>query len=146
MWVKRTDVEIAEERERRYRSKVRAAITVGLLVLVSGTCFFPSSIYLMEGRLLVPTSEYPSRLPFFLGLAIIIGVLWYYGTHTRPLMICPQCEITKYEDGVTNCACGGRFEKMETMKYVAEPDGTAKGNQPIRSETNQTPGVAGSRR
>jgi len=50
----------------------------------------------------------------------IIGTLvWYQCGRKRPMMICPQCEASKYEDGVDQCPCGGHFEMMESMKYVA---------------------------
>ncbi len=48
-----------------------------------------------------------------------IGTLMWYNLERKPMMICPQCEASKYEDGVTQCPCGGHFEMMESMKFVA---------------------------
>jgi hypothetical protein len=46
--------------------------------------------------------------------------LLYYKFHReRPVMICPKCEVTKYDDNMTECSCGGHFEKLEEMKYQA---------------------------
>ena len=119
MWVKRTDAEIAEERERRRRTRLRGAVLFGFFVLFIITCFFGWREAADRSRFTSPVVELLSRLPFALVAAIICAFLSYKLDRKRPMMICPKCEATKYEDGVTACSCGGRFEKMEMMKYVA---------------------------
>jgi hypothetical protein len=116
MWVKRTEAEIAEERKRQRCSRLRAAMLFGSFILVASTCLSGAR---RRGHLLVPADELLSRLPFAVMVGIIGTLVWYQCGRKRPMMICPQCEASKYEDGVDQCPCGGHFEMMESMKYVA---------------------------
>lgn len=118
MWVKRTEAEIAEERKRQRRGRLRAAMLFGAFVLVMVTCSYGGHSY--PHHLFVPANELTSRLPFAAMSGIICAFAFYkWGGRKRPMMICPQCETTKYEDGVNQCPCGGHFELMESMKFVA---------------------------
>jgi hypothetical protein len=36
----------------------------------------------------------------------------------RREVICPNCETTKYDDGIMGCSCGGQFEILSQMKWV----------------------------
>ena len=119
MWVKRTEAEVAEERRRHRRGRLRAAVLFGAFVLLVVMCLFGWQEAGRRGRVVVPVSELLSRLPFAVVAAIICSFLMYKWERKRPMMICPQCEATKYDDGVTDCSCGGHYELMEGMKHVA---------------------------
>jgi hypothetical protein len=119
MWVKRTDAEVEEERKRERRSRRLGAVLGGIFVLLVVSVFFSRGEAAERGRVAVPVSELLSRLPFAIVAAVICAFLVYKSDDPRPRVVCPKCEATKYDDGVRDCACGGRFENMETMKYVA---------------------------
>lgn len=114
MWVKRTEAEIAEERKQQRRRRLRAAMLFGAFIFVTFTFYSGRR----HGRLLVHANEILSHLPFAVMVGFI-GTLMWYNLERKPMMICPQCEASKYEDGVTQCPCGGHFEMMESMKFVA---------------------------
>ena len=83
------------------------------------TCLFGGQAIARRGRATVPLDELLLRLPFGVVAGIIWSVVIYKWERKRlPMMICPKCEATKYEDGTIQCSCGGHFEMMEVMKYV----------------------------
>ena len=90
MWVKRTESEIAEERRRQGRSRLRAAALFGVfLTLVTALTFGSREI---EGRhrFTVPTSEILSRLPLSIVFGAVAALAIYKFQRTRPTMICPH--------------------------------------------------------
>ena len=119
MWVKRTEFEIAEERRRQRRSRLRAAALLGVFLTLMTALTFGSREIEGRHRFTVPTSEILSRLPLSIVFGAVAALAIYKFQRTRPTMICPQCEATKHDDGIRQCSCGGHFEKMEVMKYVA---------------------------
>jgi hypothetical protein len=119
MWVKRTEAEVADERRRRRRSRLWAAAAVGAFVMLMCTCLFGRRESDERGRVAVPLDELLSRLPFGIVAGIICSSVFYKWERNSPMMICPQCETTKYEDGVSRCSCGGHYEPMESMKHVS---------------------------
>jgi len=124
MWVKRTEAELAEERKRQRRDHKRDAVLSGFVVLVFVTFVSGWLETYRRGRFIFPAPEPLSRLPFAIVIAVIFGFLMYKFKWDReqPLVNCPECETSKHEDGVDDCACGGHFEKYETMKYVAQSE------------------------
>ena len=56
---------------------------------------------------------------YFTLITHICSFVFYKWERKRPTMICPTCETTKYDDGISQCSCGGQFEMMEVMKHVA---------------------------
>jgi hypothetical protein len=119
MWVKRTEFEIAEERRRQRRSRLRAAALFGVFVTLMTALTFGSREIEGRHRFTVPTSEILSRLPFSTVFGAVAAFAIYKFQRQRPTMICPECEATKHDDGISQCSCGGHFEMMESMKYVA---------------------------
>jgi len=119
MWVKRTESEIAEERQRQRRRHSRNALLAGALLMVMVTCTFGWAQGGHGGRFLVPPAKYSSRLPTAVVAGIVAALAFYKWERDRPMMICPKCEVTKYQDDVRECSCGGHFEIMENMKYEA---------------------------
>jgi|SRR5678815_689440 hypothetical protein len=119
MWVKRTKAEVAVERRRERRGDLWAAAAFGAFILLMVMCLFGWQEAARRGRVTVPLDELLSRLPLGVVAGIILSVVFYKRERKPPKMICPRCEATKYDDGVGQCPCGGRFEKMEAMKYVA---------------------------
>jgi len=63
MWVKRTEFEIAGERRRHRRSRLRAAALFGVFVTLMTAFTFGSREIEGRRRFTVPTSEVLSRLP-----------------------------------------------------------------------------------
>jgi hypothetical protein len=119
MWVKRTEAELAAERRRQRRSRVRAAVLIGAFFLLMVTCLFGWGESARRLRVFVPVGELLSRLPFGVVAGIIVSFVFYkWGSKEQPTMVCPKCEATKYDDGVIDCSCGGRYELMEAMKHV----------------------------
>ncbi|MGA2556189.1 MAG: hypothetical protein ABSG04_07935 [Verrucomicrobiota bacterium] len=119
MWVKRTESELAEERRRRRRSRLRGSALCGLLVTTAGAFFYSWGEAGNRERSPVPLNELPTRLPGCLVFGVLAAALIYKFERKRPVMICPNCEATKYDDNLFQCSCGGRFEKLEEMKHVA---------------------------
>jgi len=119
MWIKRTEAELAEEQRRQRRSRLRAALLFGAFVLLLVTFFFGGREALRRGRFTVPVGELLSRFPFAIAAGAISSFVFYKWERKRPTMICPKCERSKYDDGVIQCSCGGHYEPMEGMKYVA---------------------------
>ena len=119
MWIKRTEIEMTEEQQRRRRSHVRGAVIFGLFVATFTTVSFGWREAGDRHRLVVPTKEILHRLPGSIVFGAIAAVLIYKITGKRRIMICPKCETSKHDDGVLNCSCGGHFENIEEMKHVA---------------------------
>ena len=119
MWIKRSEAELVEERRRERRSRLRWALLFGAFVLLLVTFFFGGPEAFRRGRFTVPVAEILSRFPFAIAAGAISSFVSYKCERKRPMMICPKCEATKYDDGATQCSCGGHFETMDSMKYVA---------------------------
>ena len=124
MWVRRTEEELAEQQRRQHRDRKRGAVLFGFFVLVIVTFVSGWLETSRRGRFVFPAPETLSRLPFAIVAAVVCGFLAYKFRFDREqlLVICPECETSKHEDGVDDCACGGHFEKYETMKYVAQSE------------------------
>jgi len=119
MWVKRTELEIAEERRRQRRSRLRIAALVGVFITLMIPLMFGWKEIEGRHRFTVPADEILSRLPFSMIFGALVALAFYKCVRERPTMICSQCETTKHDDGISQCSCGGHFEMMEVMKYVA---------------------------
>ncbi len=117
MWVKRTPEEIVEVRLNKHHRRIRSAVAVGAVSLVLGTFTHGRNWRLRFVSWLAPFSEVPGRLLFSVPFSILLGLSVYWFGKTRPLMVCPKCETTKYGDLSEKCACGCRLEELETMKW-----------------------------
>lgn len=118
MWVKRTESEVAEERRQQRQSRLRAAALFGAFVTVVTTFFYGWAEAGRRGRITVPTGELLLRLRVSVVVGAVATWVFYKFERKRPIMICPKCEATKYDDNLAGCSCGGHFEKIEEMKYV----------------------------
>src|SRR6266481_3314257 len=107
MWIKRSEPELAKERHRQRRRHFLQSITAGTFVLVMVTCLFGWREAGRRGRVVVPVSEYSSRILFAVAGGVAFGLAFFKWCRERPMMICPKCETTKYLDAVTECSCGG---------------------------------------
>ena len=120
MWIKRTPSELAAEYRSQQRTRIKVAVVAALLVTVLVTFFFGWGDAARAGRITVPRTQLLSRLAVSVPAGVVFGFVCYWiGRYTRRVMVCPQCETTKHDDGVTTCTCGGQFERMEAMKHVA---------------------------
>jgi hypothetical protein len=128
MWVKRTEAEIAEARQHQRRSRLKDAAIFGAVVFPIFLFFFTKSESPQRGTLSVPSEEILPRIPFAFVAAIVFAFVRYiWQEKPLPVVICPECEATKYKDSVSECACGGHFEDIELMKYVPEASAGSKG-------------------
>ena len=122
MWVKRTEFEIEEQRRRQRRSRLRVAALFGVFVTLLTALTFGGREIDDRHRFTVPTREILSRLPLSIAFGAVAAFAMYKFQRERLTMICPRCEATKHDDGISQCSCGGHFEMMESMKYVANPN------------------------
>lgn len=117
MWIKRTEAEVAEERRRQCRNRAAWSLLPGAFVFL-GVLFLRLE-RVRRGAATVPDSELLSRVPIAVVAGGIYAIICYRWKQKPPIMICPHCEAATHDDGVQTCSCGGRFEMIETMKYVA---------------------------
>jgi hypothetical protein len=120
MWVKCTEEEIAQAKARKQRQRMRWAIISGVIIcLLFG--FIRSKRWRRHGydSRLVRWGEVPGRLLFSIPFGIIGGYLLYrFELKPKRFMVCPKCEITTQDDAELKCGCGGRFEHLDTMKWI----------------------------
>ncbi len=136
MWIKRTEAVVAEEQRRQRRSRLSWALLPGAFFFLVVLFLRGTAEAARRGEWTVPADELLRRVPIALLAGGIIAVICYRAKPKPPLMICPQCEATKHHDGVPICSCGGRFEMIETMKYVSQPH-AARGD--IHANEKQAP-------
>ena len=119
MWGKRTETELLEERRRQRQARLRDAGLFGVFVTILSTFFVGWKEAGNRGAFAVPKDELLSRFHLSIVFGAVAALLFFKFERRRPIMICPKCEATKYDDNLFGCSCGGHFEKMEEMKYVA---------------------------
>lgn len=64
-----------------------------------------------------PWAEAVYLIPYTQLFGVLIGCFIYF-RKSRRTVICPLCEKAKYDDGVTECSCGGQFADLVTLKWV----------------------------
>jgi hypothetical protein len=118
MWVKRSPEEMEAVKCKNHFWRIRTAILFGLILVALTALCFGGFEGFRRGRVLVPFDEILQRLPLSLIFGAIGAFLFYKFDRRKPSVVCPQCEATKFRDGVFECACGGRFEDMDEMKWT----------------------------
>jgi len=118
MWVKRSPEEMEVVKRKKHSSRIRTAALCGLFVLALTSFCFGGFEAARRGRFIVPLDEILHRLPASLICALLAVFFYYKFERRKPTVVCPQCEATKFADGVFECSCGGRFEDMEEMKWT----------------------------
>ncbi|MBA4147864.1 MAG: hypothetical protein H0X66_07080 [Verrucomicrobia bacterium] len=119
MWIKRTEIEMVEQRKRQGRKRLKEAIAGGAIVLLIVTFLFDWQEAGERSRFFISIQELLSRLPLAGIIAVVSGfVIYKLERRQLPMMICPRCETTKIEDETDQCSCGEQFEVMETLKQV----------------------------
>jgi hypothetical protein len=120
MWQKRTDQEIADARRQDRRTRKILAtlfgtvVGVGFLFIRSGRAWF-----VHHASQYVSWDEIPVRIPVALIFGSLAGLIVYrYRSPGKRTMICPHCDKTKFDDGVTQCSCSREFVDIETVKWV----------------------------
>jgi len=91
-------------------------VLVGLLFCALYLCFYCGAEWPHSGHFLVPLPELLGRLP----LACLIGSLcgvFYYRSPDRVVVICPKCGKAGYANRFRLCACGGKVERIEEMRW-----------------------------
>ncbi len=116
MWVRCAPDELELRRkERGWRRVKEAAVCAALMSLFLILVYWERPTRTFNA--LTPGEEWLSRAP----AAIAVGALvWFLllREKPRPTVICPKCEATKYHDGILVCQFGGRFEKVDELKWV----------------------------
>jgi hypothetical protein len=123
MWVKRTQEEIPAAKSRYKRERRHLAIVYGTFVFLVGT-FFIGGLNPRAGEFR-PWDDAIRVMPIMVCLSVLFGIFFCFIEGKRT-MICPLCEKTKTDDGVTECSCGGRFVDLVTMKWVDESVGSVR--------------------
>jgi hypothetical protein len=119
MWIKCTEEEIVAAKSKAKRKRLYLAIFIGVLCFAFITFTHGKWSY-RYGSFSVTLKEMPFRLPFGIIAGIVIAWLFYRRLKKANIttVICLNCGKTKYEDAESECACGGHFEDVITMKWV----------------------------
>jgi hypothetical protein len=122
-WVTLTPMEINEASRKRQRGRVMAAVLVGSLtcgpILLSSSDLFAK---IREEHSHPPHFEPSALISHGLPRAVLFGLIgvYFYFLICRPgksKMICTKCGAAKWEDGASQCKCGGHFEDMNNVKW-----------------------------
>ena len=128
VWIRRNKFEVEKERKSKYRSIRRPFLCAGGIFLVSSFIvkigFDP-----WGGASIDPISwnEFFSiGLPVsFLGSFVAFFIFYFWQLYTKkpikegpPVFMCTSCFKTKLFDNNLSCECGGKFEKIDVMKWV----------------------------
>ena len=117
MWQKRTEQEIAETRRQASQTRKLLASLFGAVVSVSSIFVRGRGWSLHHASRYVSWDEMPSRIPVVLVVGLLAGLIIYrFWLPSKRTMICPHCDKTKFDDGVTHCSCGRDFVDIETVK------------------------------
>jgi uncharacterized membrane protein len=117
MWIKMNDEELLAARKK----KKRADFTLICVMTLTLTILESALPRLWSGDPhLTSLREFISAFIVFLVPMFLVSVIGCYLIRRgkRPEVICPKCEVTKYDDGALDCSCGGRFEILARMKWV----------------------------
>lgn len=119
MWIKRSTEEILKA-DRRRRLTPAIFVPVFAVVFTVLGIFIEGGWETVEtGKFFVPAEERLSRSPRLIILGVIIGIILVKFAPPYEV-VCPRCNKTKRWDRVARCECGGRFEKLEHMKWIDE--------------------------
>jgi hypothetical protein len=117
MWVKRTEQELEAAKQEAKRERRFFAIVLGGIACLGFTCLH-GKYWRRHGytSAFVSLDEVPDRLPFSIAGGVIVGLLFYWcKPASRKTVICPHCDKSKFDDGVTRCSCGRDFEDIKTL-------------------------------
>jgi len=126
MWVTKTPQEMEETSKEAFTKS--QPIGMGVVYIVLGI-FLMIPVFFNVGRLtwrpspfVRPMDDVMQRLPamvFIYLIAIIpMWVLKVPILKKKKVVICPECEAAKDDDGDYGCPCGGHFVDIKTMKWV----------------------------
>ena len=128
MWIKKPLEEIeceSIEKQRKRRRWRFLGPCIGALLIATLNLFvrLPSRLQHAYGNTgLVPLDQIPGRIPhaIFMGMGFwpFFYLISKWQPETKISVICPKCEAVKFADEFPQCKCGGRFEKIEEMKWV----------------------------
>ena len=126
MWVKLTPTEMIAASQKRYRSRIKGSLFIGVsicgLSLLSSSSLFaktreehPHPPHFDGGGPLFPQiGQLPSTVLF--GFIGAFAFYFFASRPGKPTMICMKCGTAKYADGSLQCKCGGHFEDMNNLK------------------------------
>ena len=118
MWQKRTEQEIAEARRQANRTRKFLAILFGAVAGVIFLFVRGRGWSLHHASPYVSWDEVPLRIPFALVAGLLAGwIIYRCRLPRRRTLICPHCDKTKFDDGLSVCACGKDFVDIETVKW-----------------------------
>ena len=118
MWVKRTEPEIRKEARRQQRKRLLGEVCLGLVFMLVVTFCRGWREAGDHNGFLVPLSEVPARLPFGIFAGVILALTARLVSRGRSIVVCPKCQATKTKDNDQECSCGGKFEDLNTLKWI----------------------------
>jgi len=135
MWIKKTvnEMEILKRNE-RIRS-IRNCIIGGLVCIPFGTFIegwnnnFQPAVTLFDWTLyLTPADEWLHRMPisFIAGCFLVILIRLLYPQATADAFVCVKCGSIKTRKIPSCIFCGGSYERLSEMKWVADEDFDSK--------------------
>ena len=117
MWVKKN----ADEREETRRRENRKDITVVCGLALVATIFMSALPRLKSGdpHFTHAPEFLRNFVTFIVPVYISMTIVYLLDKRSRRReVICPKCERSKYDDGIMDCSCRGRFEYLSEMKWV----------------------------
>jgi hypothetical protein len=126
MWIEKTPQEIEGAPRRdtnRSQSEVRWTICIVLGVFLMMPVFFNvGRLTWRPGPFVRSMDDVMQRLPVMVFIYLIAIIpMWVLKVpilKKKKVMICPECEAAKNDDGDYMCPCGGRFVDIKSMKWV----------------------------
>jgi hypothetical protein len=123
MWIERTQEEIPTGKSRDTSRRREGAIVFGIGMFLVLIFFLGDADPRWPG--FRPWGEMIQIMPTTVFFSVWLGC-FYFLTERRRTVICPLCENAKYDDGVADCPCGGRFVDLVSMKWVDESPGAVR--------------------
>ena len=136
MWIKKTEIEKAEEERLKNisepKSRFRKSLYLGMFVFILEAILSPLAsvtIGIPRGlnytpKVVLRIDELPEYLPGFLRVALLMGITIFLISYFMLLKIrtstlmCDKCHKTKNFEKNIKCECGGCFINIENFKWI----------------------------
>jgi hypothetical protein len=119
VWVRRSNEELGRISRRKRFAGLFLVVAFAIFFSIFG--IFKTSFWetVETGNIFVPEGERLSRLPGLFIWGLIIGGL-LFKTIPRPWVVCPKCGKMERKERFAQCECGGFFEYLDEMKWIAD--------------------------
>ncbi len=137
MWVRKTQLEIEEEKKIKESKRFKNALTdsaataiiVLIILIIRAKIRGEGSVILNKGESL-SWVEILNYLPFYLRIiSFVFAAIFLYEffsekrifkRETSSIYICDKCKKTKYKSTVTKCECGGTILNANEFKWIPD--------------------------